>query len=273
MADKTRSFDRARVAPGSHVDLRRHAPDDRLGWKDKAEAADALAKAAATIGVESAKLAATRAKAVVLVLQGPDASGKDGTVRAVFDDANANNVQVTSFKAPTSTELGHDYLWRVHQALPERGRIGVFNRSHYEDVLVVRVDSLVPKRTWSRRYQQINDWERMLSEEGVVLLKCFLNVSREAQAERLRERLEDPTKNWKFSADDLKKREQWDDYRRAYHDMLAKTSTPWAPWYVIPADRNSVRNAAIAELLAATLKGLGLKWPPLDPALRSLKVE
>ncbi len=272
MGKDSRSHERIRIEPGSQVRLADHATDDRLGWDDKEQAVAALAAAAARIGEQSARLAATRAKAVVLVLQGPDASGKDGTIRAVFDATSAFALQVVPFKAPTSTELGHDYLWRVHAALPPRGIIGVFNRSHYEDVLIVRVDELVPEKVWKRRYDHINAFEHHLADEGVVLVKCFLNVSKEAQAERLQERLEDPTKSWKFSADDLRKREQWDAYAEAYTDMLERTSTAWAPWHVVPADRNSTRNAVIAELLADTLEGLGMEWPPLDPALRDLKV-
>jgi PPK2 family polyphosphate:nucleotide phosphotransferase len=265
--------DDMRVKPGSKVQLGDHDPGDRLGWKDKSAALAASEELEERLRGLVAKLAATRAKAVLLVLQGMDAAGKDGTTRAAFSQISPTFLRVATFKAPTSIELAHDFLWRVHAVLPERGQVGVFNRSHYEDVLVVRVDDLVPEKVWSRRYDAINEFERHLVDEGTVIVKCMLNLSRDEQAERLRERLQDPTKNWKFSADDLAKRKQWDDYMEAYRVMLEKTSTAWAPWYVVPADRNSVRNAAVTELLVDTLDRLGMEWPALDPAVKALTVE
>ncbi len=207
------------------------------------------------------------------MLQGMDCSGKDGTTRATFSSVSPTFLKVVSFKAPTSTELAHDFLWRVHANLPERGQIGVFNRSHYEDVLVVRVDELVPEAVWSKRYDAINAFEEHLVNEGTVLVKVMLNLSRDEQLVRLRERLADPTKNWKFSADDLAKRKQWDDYMEAYAAMLERTSTDWAPWHVVPADHNSVRNAAVTELLVDALDRLDMEWPELDPAVKTLTVE
>lgn len=212
---------------------------------------------------------------LLVVLQGRDASGKDGVVRTVFDACNPQGVRVTSFKAPTTTELAHDYLWRVHQAVPERGMIGIFNRSHYEDVLVVRVHDLVPREVWSQRYRQINDFERILSENGVVILKFFLHVSREEQKERLIERIQDKKKNWKFNTRDLDERKLWDDYTRAYRDALRKCSTRWAPWYVVPADKNKARNYLIARRIVAALEQLKLAYPTpktdLKQYLESLK--
>jgi PPK2 family polyphosphate:nucleotide phosphotransferase len=198
---------------------------------------------------------------LLIVLQGRDASGKDGVVRTVFDACNPQGVHVTSFKAPTAMELAHDYLWRVHNVIPERGIIGIFNRSHYEDVLVVRVHNLVPKAVWSRRYRQINEFERILSENGVVILKFFLHVSHDAQKERLIERIDDPTKNWKFKATDLDERHLWSNYTEAYRDAMRKCSTKWAPWYLVPADRNKARNYLIAKRIVTALEDLDLKYP------------
>jgi PPK2 family polyphosphate:nucleotide phosphotransferase len=199
--------------------------------------------------------------ALLIVLQGRDASGKDGVVRSVIGACNPMGVRVTSFKGPTPVELSHDYLWRIHQAVPEKGMMGIFNRSHYEDVLVVRVHSLVPDDVWSKRYEQINAFEQMLSENGTVILKFFLHVSRDEQKARLRERVEDETKNWKFNANDLDERKRWDDYTAAYEDALSKCSTQWAPWYVVPSDSNKARNYLIAKRIVATLESLGLEYP------------
>jgi PPK2 family polyphosphate:nucleotide phosphotransferase len=266
-------FDKLRVKPGSKVRLSDHDPGDRLGYPSKVEANAATAKHAERLRELSAKLAATRAKAALLVLQGMDCSGKDGTTRAAFQSVTPTYVRVVSFKAPTSTELAHDFLWRVHNNLPERGQIGVFNRSHYEDVLVVRVDNLVPEAVWSNRYDAINAFEQHLVNEGMVFVKVMLHLSRDEQLVRLKERLADPTKNWKFSAEDVRKRQQWDAYMGAYRTMLERTSTDCAPWHIVPADHNSVRNAAVTELLVEALDRLGMQWPPLDPAVKDLTVE
>jgi len=198
---------------------------------------------------------------LLIVLQGRDASGKDGVVRSVFDAVNPAGVRVTSFKVPTPLELSHDYLWRIHHAAPEKGMIGIFNRSHYEDVLVVRVHKLVPEEVWSKRYEQINNFEKMLTENGTVILKFFLHVSRDEQKERLRDRIQDETKNWKFSAGDLDERNLWDDYTAAYKDALSKCSTEWAPWYVVPGDSNKARNYLIAKRIVAALESLDLAYP------------
>jgi PPK2 family polyphosphate:nucleotide phosphotransferase len=199
--------------------------------------------------------------ALLIVLQGRDASGKDGVVRTVIGACNPSGVRINSFKAPTPVELAHDYLWRVHQVMPEKGMMAIFNRSHYEDVLVVRVHELVPESVWSARYEQINNFEKMVVENGTTILKFFLHVSRDEQTERLRERVEDPTKNWKFNAGDLDERKLWDKYTEAYRDALTKCSTDWAPWYVIPADSNKARNYLIARRIVETLQGLDLEYP------------
>ena len=199
--------------------------------------------------------------ALLIVLQGRDASGKDGVVRTVIGACNPSGVRINSFKAPTPVELAHDYLWRVHHVVPEKGMMGIFNRSHYEDVLVVRVKELVPESVWSKRYDQINNFEKMLAENGTIILKFFLHVSRDEQKERLRERVEDEKKNWKFNAGDLGERQLWDSYTAAYRDALRKCSTEWAPWYVVPADSNKARNYLIARRIVETLESLDLRYP------------
>ncbi|MBA3340755.1 MAG: polyphosphate kinase 2 family protein [Gemmatimonadaceae bacterium] len=199
--------------------------------------------------------------ALLIVLQGRDASGKDGVLRTVIGACNPAGVRIVGFKAPSPIELAHDYLWRIHQVVPERGIMGIFNRSHYEDVLPVRVHNLVPEDVWSKRYDQINSFEKMLSENRVVILKFFLHVSRNEQKERLIERVEDPTKNWKFNAGDLDERKLWDEYTAAYRDAIGKCSTEWAPWYVVPADKNKARNYLIARRIVETLDGLNLEFP------------
>jgi PPK2 family polyphosphate:nucleotide phosphotransferase len=211
--------------------------------------------------------------ALLIVLQGRDASGKDGTIRHVFHAVNPQGCEVTSFKTPTDIERLHDYLWRVHAAVPRRGMIGIFNRSHYEDVLVERVHHDMPKRVWSARYQQINDFERMLCENAVVILKFFLHISRDEQKRRLQDRLTDETKNWKFRVGDLDDRQQWDSYTKAYKGLLSNCSTKCAPWYVVPADDKSVRNWLIARTIADTLDGLRLRFPPADPAVRAIQIK
>jgi PPK2 family polyphosphate:nucleotide phosphotransferase len=210
---------------------------------------------------------------VLIVLQGRDTAGKDGTIRHVFEAVDPQGCQVTSFRAPTDIELQHDFLWRIHANVPPRGMIGIFNRSHYEDVLVPRVRKLVPKKVWSARFDQINDFERMLSENGVVILKFFLHISRKEQKDRLSERLEDPTKNWKFRVGDLDDRAQWSAFTAAYEDLLSRCSTPWAPWYLVPADDKEVRSWLVARCIADRLDELGLSYPPADEAIASVKID
>jgi PPK2 family polyphosphate:nucleotide phosphotransferase len=211
--------------------------------------------------------------ALLVVLQGRDASGKDGTVRKVFRGVNPMGCDVTSFKAPTDLEKEHDYLWRIHDRVPPRRMIGIFNRSHYEDVIVPRVHKLIPKKVVKQRIKQINEFERMLTDNSVVILKFFLHVSRDEQKKRLIERLEDKKKNWKFRAGDLDDRKLWDDFTKAYRDAIAKTSTSWAPWYIVPADDEDVRNVLIARRIADTLDDLDLRYPALDPELEGIEVK
>lgn len=202
---------------------------------------------------------------MLLVLQGRDASGKDGTIKNVYGAFNPTGVRVESFGVPSTLETRHDYLWRVHQVIPPTGMIGVFNRSHYEDVLVVRVRKFAPKEAWEKRYEQINHFEKMLTSNNVVVRKCFLHVSRDEQKERLSARLADPEKNWKFRLGDLEDRALWDDYTEAYRDALTKCSSKDAPWYVVPADSKSVRNYLVTRLMVETLESLDLKYPLMSP--------
>lgn len=210
---------------------------------------------------------------LLIVFQAMDAGGKDGTIRRVFRGVNPQGVRVTSFKAPTKRELAHDFLWRVHEAVPAAGMIGVFNRSHYEDVLVVRVHDLVPESVWRPRYQMINDFEYLLSASGTTILKCYLHISKEEQRERFQARIDDPSKNWKFSMEDLEKRKLWDDYMAAYQEMLEKTTTTIAPWCVIPADQKWYRNLAITRLIVHKMRELDPQYPTPEQDLTGIVIE
>ena len=211
--------------------------------------------------------------ALLIVLQGRDASGKDGTIRRVFTAVNPQGCTVASFKVPTELEQRHDFLWRVHAQVPQRGMIGIFNRSHYEDVLVPRVHGSIKKKEWLARYDEINDFEEMLDHNRVVILKFMLHVSRDEQKRRLMERLADETKNWKFRVGDLEDRARWDDFTKAYEGALKHTSTKWAPWYIVPADDKDVRDWLIARTIADALDKLDLRYPPADPAVLSIEIE
>jgi len=209
-------------------------------------------------------------RSLLVVLQARDAGGKDGTIRRVFSSVNPQGCAVTAFKAPSAVELSHDYLWRVHAAVPGYGMISIFNRSHYEDVLVVRVHKLVPKKVWKERYDQINDFERMLTENRVTILKFFLHISKEEQRVRLEERLTDPSKNWKFQAGDLDERKLWDEYTRAYLDVFQKCSTKDAPWFLVPADRKHARDYLVLEKIVSTLEEMDPKYPKADARAEKL---
>lgn len=204
-------------------------------------------------------------QSLLVVLQARDAGGKDGTIRRVFSSVNPQGCSVTSFKAPTPIELAHDYLWRVHAAVPARGMIGIFNRSHYEDILAVRVHKLAPKKVWKQRYDQINEFEHFLTQNGVTIVKFFLHISMEEQRVRLAERLTDESKNWKFQAADLGERDLWDDYTRAYIDVFRKCSTKYAPWFIVPADRKHARDYLVLEKIVSTLERMDPEYPEADP--------
>lgn len=238
---------------------------------DKDETHAATLKLVTRIGELQEMLFAEHKHKVLVILQGMDTSGKDGTVRKVLAETSPQGVRVVSFKKPSETELDHDYLWRVHAQAAGRGELVVFNRSHYEDVLVVRVHSLVPKNVWKKRFDQINEFERMLTDEGTTLLKFFLHISAEEQRGRLQARLDDPTKRWKFQHGDLEERKLWNDYMRAYDDVLEKTSTKWAPWTIVPADRKWARDWIVADAMVRVMEKLGMRYPEPE-GLENVKV-
>ncbi|QDU94648.1 polyphosphate kinase 2 family protein [Lignipirellula cremea] len=207
------------------------------------------------------KLYADASRSLLVIFQAMDAGGKDSATRKVFTGVNPQGVRVVSFKQPTEEELAHDFLWRIHKQTPRRGKIVVFNRSQYEDVLVVRVEKLAPKSVWQARFEQINQFEEMLTAAGTRILKFYLHISKDEQKERFQSRLDEPSKNWKFSPDDLAKRAQWDDYQDAYEDVLKRCTTPWAPWHVIPADRKWYRNLAVCRTIVDALETMDLRYP------------
>jgi PPK2 family polyphosphate:nucleotide phosphotransferase len=249
------------VRPGSPAGLERRDPRDTLGLPGKKDSADRFAELLEELASLQERLYAEGTRSVLVVLQGLDASGKDGTIRHVFTGVNPQGCRVASFKAPAPLELAHDFLWRVHAECPARGMIGIFNRSHYEDVVTVGVLGLVPEAVWRRRPQRIVEFERLLVEEGTTVLKCFLHVSPEEQRERFAERISDPTKRWKHNAKDEETVGRHAEYTAAYEGALSETSTEHAPWYVIPADRNWVRNHAVATVLVEALRRLDPQYP------------
>jgi PPK2 family polyphosphate:nucleotide phosphotransferase len=256
------------VPPGTTVALT--DADARIagdGAHAKADLKQRLAGLTDRLDALQAALHAEATRALLVVLQGRDGAGKDGTIRGVFGPLDPQGVNVSAFKVPNAEELAHDYLWRIHRAVPPRGAIGIFNRSHYEDVLVVRVDRLVPEADWRARYEQVTQFERMLTENGVTILKFLLHISREEQRERLHARLSAPDKYWKFDDGDLRKRAQWDDYTLAYQEAVSRTSTPWAPWYVVPADRKPVRDVLVAQVVVDTLERMDPRYPGAPPKL------
>lgn len=260
------------VKPSSKVCLSRHNPRFTASFKSKTHAQSALEKNVSRLMDLQYLLYAESKRSMLIILQGMDAAGKDGTVRHVMGALNPQSCRVTSFKEPSSEELRHDFLWRIHKATPERGGITIFNRSHYEDVLIVRVRNLAPKSVWSKRYAQINLFEKSLAESGVTILKFFLHVSKAEQKVRLVERLTDPKKNWKVNPADFEERKRWDDYMAAYADALRKCSTPWAPWFVIPSDHKWFRNLAVSQIIADTLKSMKMRFPKPAFDLSKIKV-
>jgi PPK2 family polyphosphate:nucleotide phosphotransferase len=271
--DGDRSFRKLlRVRPGARIDLASFDYGETFG-RDKRRAEADLPDVLGRLTDLQARLWAEAAHPVLVVLQGIDAAGKDGTIRVIAGAFNPQGCPVTSFKAPSPLELAHDYLWRVHQHVPRTGEIGIFNRSHYEDVLIVRVHGLVPEARWRRRYGQIRHFEQALVDEGVTIVKFFLAIDKEEQRRRFQDRVDDPTKRWKFSLSDVAERKHWDDYRAAFEDALSETSTDAAPWYLIPANRNWLRNLAIAEILADTLDDLDPRYPPAAAGVEGTTVE
>jgi PPK2 family polyphosphate:nucleotide phosphotransferase len=261
-----------RVEPGAAARLAERDPGETLGV-DKPAAKELLRELHPSLGELQHRLYAEGSRSLLLVLQGLDASGKDGVIRSVFTGISPQGCRVVSFKVPTTTELAHDYLWRVHAQLPARGELVIFNRSHYEDVVAVRMWNLAPEQVWRRRPGHIREWERMLTDEGTTIVKVFLNVSKEEQRVRLQERIDDPNKRWKFNRDDLEARRRFDDYVTAYDEALTETSTEWAPWHVVPADRNWVKALAVAQLLVDTLERMNPQIPQAEPGIAGVVVE
>jgi PPK2 family polyphosphate:nucleotide phosphotransferase len=251
-----------RVKPNSKVDLSKWDPEDLSEFDgNREEGRAALAYLNGKLAELQEILYAEHKHKVLIVLQAMDTGGKDGAIRHVFKGINPQGVRVASFKIPSAIEMDHDYLWRIHQQTPAKGEMVIFNRSHYEDLLVVRVHKLVPEEVWKRRYDQIKNFEKLLAEEGTTILKFYLHISSEEQKERLRARLEDPTKQWKFNPADLKERQLWKEYMRAYEDALEKTSIKYAPWYIVPANKKWYRDFVIASVVLETLKDLKMEYP------------
>jgi len=253
------------VKLGERIHLRDKEAARPSGLPDDEVLKARLAKLEKQLAELQVALYAEEKRSLLVVFQARDAGGKDGAVKRVFGPLNPQGSYVQSFKAPTSDELAHDYLWRVHHFVPQKGYIGVFNRSHYEDLLVPRINGLVPAKVWKRRFRQINDWERMLVQNGVTILKFFLHVSKDEQKQRLLERLDDPTKNWKFRPEDLDARAKWRDYTRAYSDIFKRCSTPWAPWYVVPSDDKRVRDYLVSRVVVRALRRMNPQFPAADP--------
>src|SRR5579863_9193140 len=277
LAFMTSLIEPLRVPAGAAVSLRDFDPG-YTGSVSRSQATSLLAEGVELLADYQDRLAAQDTFGVLLVLQGIDAAGKDGTVKHVMSGLNPEGVEVRSFKQPSAEELNHDFLWRCQRALPGRGRIGIFNRSHYEEVLVVRVHQnlLAAERmpdsgghdVWKRRYREINDWERYLTDNGIRLVKVMLNLSRREQAKRFLDRIDHPEKNWKFSPSDISERQHWDAYQRAFEKMLSHTSTEWAPWHVVPADHKWFSRLATAAVLVRALHAIDPHYPAADPAVR-----
>jgi PPK2 family polyphosphate:nucleotide phosphotransferase len=266
--------DTYRVDEGTKVHLPKWPTSTTDGFAGgKEEGAEALKALNVQLADLQQMLYADGRHKVLVVLQGMDTSGKDGTIKHVFHTVNPLGVKVANFKKPNEVELAHDYLWRVHDNTPRNGHIAIFNRSHYEDVLVVRVHELVAEDVWRRRYRHIREWERMLADEGTAIVKFFLHISRDELRDRLLERLENPAKHWKFEHGDLEERKLWDEYTAAYEEAISETSTDRAPWYVVPADRKWYRNLVISEVLIETLRGLDLAYPEPPEDLASIKID
>ncbi|MFM9835773.1 MAG: polyphosphate kinase 2 family protein [Methylophilaceae bacterium] len=257
------------VKPNAKFKLGDYLCNDKSITKaNKADLEAELANVAAEISAVQDVIYAENKHKVLLVLQGMDGSGKDGTVKHVFSECDPLGIRTVNFKAPTEEELAHDYLWRIHKEVPKKGEITIFNRSHYEDVLIVKVHNWIDAAECKRRYAQINDFERLLAETGTTIIKCFLNISKAEQKVRLQKRLEDNAKNWKFNPKDVDERALWDDYMKAYEDAIAATSKNYAPWYIVPADSKTGRNLAISQILLANLKALKPSYPLLSAEVK-----
>ncbi|MFN8457370.1 MAG: polyphosphate kinase 2 family protein [Anaerolineae bacterium] len=262
-----------KVKPDQKIKLAEVDPEDTGEVTDKNKAKKLLSKNIERMAELQNVLYAEGKHALLIILQAMDAGGKDGTIRSIMSGVNPQGVQVTSFKSPTLEDLAHDFLWRVHKAVPPRGMIGIFNRSHYEDVLIVRVRNLVPKQVWQKRYEHINCFEQLLTDNGVTILKFYLHISKDEQKERLQARLDEPDKRWKFNPTDLDTRVQWDDYMHAFEDVFEKCSTKYAPWYIVPANKKWYRNLVISQTIVETLEGLNMKYPEPVVGLDKIIIE
>ena len=262
------------IEPGKKVDLSEWDPEESKEFKgDKKEGEARLLELNNELETLQELLFAEHKHKVLVVLQAMDTGGKDGVIRKVFEGVNPAGVRVAAFKAPTTEELDHEYLWRIHKQTPGRGEMVIFNRSHYEDVLVVRVHSLVSEQVWSKRYEQINAFERQLAQEGTTIIKFYLHIDKDEQKQRFLDRINDPTKQWKFNPGDLEERKLWSKYMEAYEDVLSKTSTEWAPWYVVPANKKWYRDLVISETLIETLKDLKMSYPAPKADLSKIVIE
>ena len=261
------------VRPGHAARLEDADPNDTSGFNGvKDDGRKRLEKLTARLEELQELLCAEAKHSLLVVLQGMDSAGKDGTIRRVFEGVNPQGVRVARFRVPTVLEDHHDFLWRVHEQVPAKGEIVLFNRSHYEDVLVTRVHGLISKPVWERRYREINEFERTLTEEGTTILKFFLHIGPGEQKRRLEERLEDPTKHWKFRESDVQERERWPAYMEAYEEAITRTSTAWAPWYVVPSNRKWFRDLFVSEQIVKTLEGFHMRYPPLPVELRGARI-
>ena len=259
------------VKPGDRVKLADYKPDDTAGY-DKATALAEIEGLRSELNSLQQLMYASSKYGMLIILQGMDTSGKDGVCRHVVSAFNPQGVQITSFKVPTEEESGHDFMWRIHKSVPRRGTTGIFNRSQYEDVLIVRVENLVPEAVWRQRYEIINHFESCLVENNIIVVKFYLHLSKDEQRRRLTDRLADPTEYWKFRVADLQARAKWDDYMLAYEDALNLCSTKQAPWYLVPADKKWFRDLIISHVLKQKLSGLKLEWPPLAEAAKGIKI-
>ena len=267
-------MERYRVKPGTRVKLSEWSPDDHDGFEGgKKKAEEELPKLNARLDDLQELLYAEHKHKVLIVLQAMDTGGKDGIIRHVYRGVNPQGVRVANFKVPTALEMDHDFLWRVHSQVPGTGELVIFNRSHYEDVLITRVHELVPRPVWRRRYQEINDFEEILANEGTTILKFFLNIDLDEQKKRLQARLDDPKKHWKFNVGDLAERKLWPEYMKAYEDAIGATSTPWAPWYIVPANSKWYRDQVVARVMIKALEGLKMSYPKSAQNLDEIVIE
>jgi PPK2 family polyphosphate:nucleotide phosphotransferase len=265
-------FESTRVVPGTPAAIANRDTADRLGLASKVQAAERHRELLERLQTLQNRLWAEQRRSLLLVLQGMDASGKDGTIRHVLSGVNPQGCRVTSFKAPLGREAAHDYLWRVHEVCPAHGEMGIFNRSHYEDVIAVRVRALAPESVWRPRLRHIREFERILCDEGTTMVKVFLHISSDEQRRRLQRRVDDPEKRWKFRKADLDDRALWDRYNDAYEESLTETSTKWAPWHVVPADRKWVRTVVVSQLLVDALERMDPQLPPEEPGIEDITV-